>query len=144
MSQYSLPFPHQHLLICYPSKHNPQLLQLKLEWSYKYIYLPEKLILNMQNQQLLSKIANNDKHGENSPYFDGLKAYDRNPFHPKKNPQGVIQMGLAENQVCVWASKYCCSQRWNAVFWYYNKLTHMGVFIFSFFSSSALIWLKSG
>ncbi|KAL3009030.1 hypothetical protein AAZX31_07G062900 [Glycine max] len=54
----------------------------------------------MQNQQLLSKIANNDKHGENSPYFDGLKAYDRNPFHPKKNPQGVIQMGLAENQLC--------------------------------------------
>lgn len=55
----------------------------------------------MVSQQLLSKIATNDKHGENSPYFDGLKAYDRNPFHPKKNPQGVIQMGLAENQVCV-------------------------------------------
>ncbi|KAG4938122.1 hypothetical protein AAZX31_16G030200 [Glycine max] len=54
----------------------------------------------MVSQQLLSKIATNDKHGENSPYFDGWKAYDRNPFHPTKNPQGVIQMGLAENQLC--------------------------------------------
>ncbi|KAI4355144.1 hypothetical protein L6164_003944 [Bauhinia variegata] len=50
--------------------------------------------------QLLSKIATSDGHGENSPYFDGWKAYDRNPFHPTKNPQGVIQMGLAENQLC--------------------------------------------
>ncbi|TKY63974.1 1-aminocyclopropane-1-carboxylate synthase [Spatholobus suberectus] len=56
--------------------------------------------LGSKSQQLLSKIATNDKHGENSPYFDGWKAYDKNPFHPKKNPQGVIQMGLAENQLC--------------------------------------------
>ncbi|XP_057754043.1 1-aminocyclopropane-1-carboxylate synthase 1-like [Arachis stenosperma] len=54
----------------------------------------------MGHQRLLSKIATNDKHGENSPYFDGWKAYDRNPFHPTNNPQGVIQMGLAENQLC--------------------------------------------
>ncbi|OAY62239.1 1-aminocyclopropane-1-carboxylate synthase 1 [Manihot esculenta] len=50
--------------------------------------------------QLLSKIATNEGHGENSPYFDGWKAYDRNPFHPIDNPDGVIQMGLAENQLC--------------------------------------------
>lgn len=49
--------------------------------------------------QLLSKIATNDRHGENSPYFDGWKAYDNNPFHPTHNPNGVIQMGLAENKV---------------------------------------------
>ncbi|PIA34285.1 hypothetical protein AQUCO_03800106v1 [Aquilegia coerulea] len=49
---------------------------------------------------ILSKIATNDGHGENSPYFDGWKAYDSNPFHPTKNPNGVIQMGLAENQLC--------------------------------------------
>jgi len=55
----------------------------------------------MSQQHLLSKIATNDKHGENSPYFDGWKAYERNPFHPTENPQGVIQMGLAENQVRV-------------------------------------------
>ncbi|KAE8681553.1 1-aminocyclopropane-1-carboxylate synthase [Hibiscus syriacus] len=52
------------------------------------------------SRQLLSKIATNDGHGENSPYFDGWKAYDSNPFHPTQNPHGVIQMGLAENQLC--------------------------------------------
>lgn len=50
-------------------------------------------------QQLLSKIATNDGHGENSPYFDGWKAYDNDPYHSTKNPHGVIQMGLAENQL---------------------------------------------
>ncbi|KAK4400894.1 1-aminocyclopropane-1-carboxylate synthase [Sesamum angolense] len=48
---------------------------------------------------LLSKIATNDGHGENSAYFDGWKAYDADPYHPTKNPNGVIQMGLAENQL---------------------------------------------
>ncbi|KAK6920072.1 Aminotransferase, class I/classII [Dillenia turbinata] len=47
----------------------------------------------------LSKLAVNDGHGENSPYFDGWKAYDANPYHPINNPNGVIQMGLAENQL---------------------------------------------
>lgn len=54
-----------------------------------------------RQHQLLSKIATNDRHGENSPYFDGWKAYDKNPFHPTDNPDGVIQMGLAENQLSV-------------------------------------------
>ncbi|KAL1834778.1 hypothetical protein ACET3Z_004429 [Daucus carota] len=49
---------------------------------------------------LLSKMAISDGHGENSPYFDGWKAYDSDPFHSVENPQGVIQMGLAENQLC--------------------------------------------
>lgn len=49
--------------------------------------------------QILSRIATNDGHGENSAYFDGWKAYDSDPFHPTLNPGGVIQMGLAENQV---------------------------------------------
>ncbi|XP_068636153.1 1-aminocyclopropane-1-carboxylate synthase-like [Aristolochia californica] len=48
---------------------------------------------------LLSRIASSDGHGENSPYFDGWKAYDSDPFHPTQNPNGVIQMGLAENQL---------------------------------------------
>ncbi|GMY23750.1 1-aminocyclopropane-1-carboxylate synthase 1 isoform X1 [Fagus crenata] len=47
----------------------------------------------------LSKIATSDRHGEKSPYFDGWKAYDANPYHPTKNRDGVIQMGLAENQL---------------------------------------------
>lgn len=54
----------------------------------------------MERAQNLSRMATNEGHGENSSYFDGWKAYDRNPFHPTKNPDGVIQMGLAENQVC--------------------------------------------
>ncbi|XP_022769722.1 1-aminocyclopropane-1-carboxylate synthase 1-like [Durio zibethinus] len=53
-----------------------------------------------KNRQLLSRIATNDRPGENSPYFEGWKAYDSNPFHPTQNPDGVIQMGLAENQLC--------------------------------------------
>ncbi|XP_057462960.1 1-aminocyclopropane-1-carboxylate synthase-like [Actinidia eriantha] len=52
------------------------------------------------NEQLLSKIATNDGHGENSPYFDGWKAYDSDPYHSAQNPNGVIQMGLAENELC--------------------------------------------
>ncbi|KAI3468688.1 hypothetical protein Pfo_025351 [Paulownia fortunei] len=54
----------------------------------------------LRNQeQLLSKIATNDGHGENSAFFDGWKAYDSDPYHPTQNPSGVIQMGLAENQL---------------------------------------------
>ncbi|KAK8710626.1 hypothetical protein V6N13_145940 [Hibiscus sabdariffa] len=47
----------------------------------------------------ISKIATGNGHGENSPYFDGWKAYEANPFHPIDRPDGVIQMGLAENQL---------------------------------------------
>ncbi|XP_065024099.1 1-aminocyclopropane-1-carboxylate synthase-like [Musa acuminata AAA Group] len=53
------------------------------------------------NYNVLSRIATSDGHGENSSYFDGWKAYDNDPFHPIDNPQGVIQMGLAENQLCL-------------------------------------------
>ncbi|WCJ22709.1 1-aminocyclopropane-1-carboxylate synthase 1 [Euphorbia peplus] len=54
----------------------------------------------VSGEVVLSKIATNEGHGENSPYFDGWKAYESNPFHPVQNPDGVIQMGLAENQLC--------------------------------------------
>ncbi|KAG2718247.1 hypothetical protein I3760_03G210300 [Carya illinoinensis] len=47
----------------------------------------------------LSKVAVSDTHGEDSPYFAGWKAYDENPYDELSNPSGVIQMGLAENQV---------------------------------------------
>lgn len=49
---------------------------------------------------MLSKMATGNGHGEESAYFDGWKAYANNPFHPINNPTGVIQMGLAENQLC--------------------------------------------
>ncbi|XP_021839702.1 1-aminocyclopropane-1-carboxylate synthase [Spinacia oleracea] len=51
------------------------------------------------SHQLLSKVATNNGHGEDVEYFDGWKAYDNDPYHPTKNPNGVIQMGLAENQL---------------------------------------------
>ncbi|XP_073001888.1 1-aminocyclopropane-1-carboxylate synthase-like [Typha latifolia] len=54
-----------------------------------------------QNYGLLSRMATNDGHGENSCYFDGWKAYENDPFHPTLNPGGVIQMGLGENQLCL-------------------------------------------
>ncbi|GKU95208.1 hypothetical protein SLEP1_g8595 [Rubroshorea leprosula] len=58
------------------------------------------MVADLRNQnQLLSKMAIGDGHGENSPYFDGWKAHDEYPYHPIKRPDGVIQMGLAENQV---------------------------------------------
>ena len=50
--------------------------------------------------ELLSRMAAGDGHGEKSSYFDGWKAYDMNPFDLQHNRAGVIQMGLAENQVC--------------------------------------------
>ena len=42
----------------------------------------QRNIGKISQQQLLSKIATNDRHGENSSYFDGWKDYDKNPFHP--------------------------------------------------------------
>ncbi|KAG1335366.1 1-aminocyclopropane-1-carboxylate synthase 7 [Cocos nucifera] len=47
----------------------------------------------------LSEIATSNAHGEDSPYFAGWKAYDEDPYDAVSNPSGVIQMGLAENQV---------------------------------------------
>ncbi|CAL5438107.1 unnamed protein product [Camellia sinensis] len=47
----------------------------------------------------LSRVAVSETHGEDSPYFAGWKAYDENPYDASNNPSGVIQMGLAENQV---------------------------------------------
>ncbi|EAZ31725.1 hypothetical protein OsJ_15874 [Oryza sativa Japonica Group] len=52
-----------------------------------------------QGIDLLSTKAAGDDHGENSSYFDGWKAYDTNPFDLRHNRGGVIQMGLAENQL---------------------------------------------
>ncbi|KMT12219.1 hypothetical protein BVRB_5g101660 isoform A [Beta vulgaris subsp. vulgaris] len=38
---------------------------------------------------------------DTSPYFVGLTRVAQDPFHPLGNPDGVIQLGLPENQVCV-------------------------------------------
>lgn len=47
----------------------------------------------------LSRVATSGAHGEDSPYFAGWRAYDDDPYDAVANPGGVIQMGLAENQV---------------------------------------------
>lgn len=57
---------------------------------------------NGNAKKVLSKLAKGNGHGEDSSYFDGWKAYDSDPFHPIINPRGVIQMGLAENQVLIY------------------------------------------
>ncbi|MED6130725.1 1-aminocyclopropane-1-carboxylate synthase 3 [Stylosanthes scabra] len=48
---------------------------------------------------MLSRKANKDSHGQDSSYFEGWQEYEKNPYHPIQNPTGIIQMGLAENQL---------------------------------------------
>ncbi|KAH7847420.1 hypothetical protein Vadar_025860 [Vaccinium darrowii] len=49
---------------------------------------------------LLSKKATcNSSHGQDSSYFLGWQEYEKNPYHDVHNPTGIIQMGLAENQL---------------------------------------------
>ncbi|KAI9201071.1 hypothetical protein LWI28_017570 [Acer negundo] len=48
---------------------------------------------------MLSKKASCDAHGQDSSYFLGWEAYENNPYHQLDNPSGIIQMGLAENQL---------------------------------------------
>ena len=49
---------------------------------------------------MLSKKATCKSHGQDSSYFLGWQEYEKNPFNEDRNPLGIIQMGLAENQVC--------------------------------------------
>ncbi|KAK0604987.1 hypothetical protein LWI29_021619 [Acer saccharum] len=50
--------------------------------------------------KLLSTKAICNSHGQDSSYFLGWQEYEKNPYDEKKNPKGIIQMGLAENQLC--------------------------------------------
>lgn len=45
------------------------------------------------------RILSLDSHGQNSFYFLGWQEYEKNSYDPITNPTGIIQMGLAENQV---------------------------------------------
>ncbi|CAL8996166.1 unnamed protein product, partial [Prunus brigantina] len=49
--------------------------------------------------KMLSKKASCDSHGQDSSYFLGWQEYEKNPYDPVQNPNGIIQMGLAENQL---------------------------------------------
>ncbi|XVF59209.1 hypothetical protein PTKIN_Ptkin07bG0256800 [Pterospermum kingtungense] len=48
---------------------------------------------------VLSKKAMCNSHGQDSSYFLGWQEYEKNPYNEVKNPKGIIQMGLAENQL---------------------------------------------
>lgn len=49
--------------------------------------------------KMLSAKASHDSHGQDSSYFLGWQEYEKNPYHDVHNPSGIIQMGLAENQL---------------------------------------------
>ncbi|XP_031494425.1 1-aminocyclopropane-1-carboxylate synthase CMA101-like [Nymphaea colorata] len=64
----------------------------------------------MAAQGMLSRKITCNSHGEDSSYFLGWKEYERNPYDETNNPTGIIQMGLAENQLSfdlleTWLSK---------------------------------------
>ncbi|XP_062076079.1 1-aminocyclopropane-1-carboxylate synthase 3-like [Humulus lupulus] len=49
---------------------------------------------------MLSKMISSDSsHGQDSSYFLGWMEYEKNPYDEIHNPNGIIQMGLAENQL---------------------------------------------
>ncbi|CAD5325321.1 unnamed protein product [Arabidopsis thaliana] len=48
-------------------------------------------------KQLSRKVTSN-AHGQDSSYFLGWEEYEKNPYDEIKNLNGIIQMGLAENQ----------------------------------------------
>ncbi|KAG4179156.1 hypothetical protein ERO13_A10G088900v2 [Gossypium hirsutum] len=50
---------------------------------------------------LLSRRATCNTHGQDSSYFLGWQEYKKNPYNEVNNPNGIIQMGLAENQLCL-------------------------------------------
>ncbi|CAL1380932.1 unnamed protein product [Linum trigynum] len=48
---------------------------------------------------ILSRKATCNTHGQDSSYFLGWEEYEKNPYDEATNPAGIIQMGLAENQL---------------------------------------------
>ncbi|XP_052202744.1 1-aminocyclopropane-1-carboxylate synthase 3-like [Diospyros lotus] len=48
---------------------------------------------------MLSRKATLNLHGQDNSYFLGWEEYEKNPYDDHHNPTGIIQMGLAENQL---------------------------------------------
>ncbi|KAL4568808.1 hypothetical protein LXL04_024424 [Taraxacum kok-saghyz] len=48
---------------------------------------------------MLSAKVTCNSHGQDSSYFLGWEEYEKNPYDDINNPNGIIQMGLAENQL---------------------------------------------
>lgn len=51
------------------------------------------------SMSMLSTKATCNSHGQDSSYFLGWQEYEKNPYDEVRNPNGIIQMGLAENQL---------------------------------------------
>nr|WDV57389.1 1-aminocyclopropane-1-carboxylate synthase 4-like protein [Solanum tuberosum] len=83
------------LQLCY------QLLLLLLPNFVRRNLLAIREVFVITSNVVLSELATNEQHGENSLYFEGWKAYNKDPFDLKDNPNGIIQLGLAENQLSV-------------------------------------------
>lgn len=64
-----------------------------------YIVHLETLVDTLIKMGLLSGKATCNTHGQDSSYFLGWQEYEKNPYDEVQNPTGIIQMGLAENQV---------------------------------------------
>lgn len=47
----------------------------------------------------VSSRASSTVKSDASPYYVGLKKHKADPYHPSDNPNGFIQLGLAENKV---------------------------------------------
>ncbi|KAJ0753982.1 putative 1-aminocyclopropane-1-carboxylate synthase [Helianthus annuus] len=48
---------------------------------------------------LSTKVTDCNAHGQDSSYFLGWEEYEKNPYDENDNPNGIVQMGLAENQL---------------------------------------------
>ncbi|KAI7742987.1 hypothetical protein M8C21_029791 [Ambrosia artemisiifolia] len=48
---------------------------------------------------LSTKVTDCNAHGQDSSYFLGWEEYEKNPYDDLDNPNGIVQMGLAENQL---------------------------------------------
>ncbi|XP_076950896.1 1-aminocyclopropane-1-carboxylate synthase 9-like [Bidens hawaiensis] len=48
---------------------------------------------------LSTKVTDCNAHGQDSSYFLGWEEYEKNPYDSVDNPNGIVQMGLAENQL---------------------------------------------
>lgn len=74
--------------------------QLKLA-SYLLLHYLQTLlnVCRKKRMGILSRKVTCNSHGQDSSYFLGWQEYEKNPYDEVKNPKGIIQMGLAENQV---------------------------------------------
>ena len=91
-----------------------------------------------------SRKATCNSHGQDSSYFLGWQEYEKNPYDEFRNPSGIIQMGLAENQVWKIKNKYYSVYRmtFHYILWNHHH-TFMLIF-YDFFCSFLLIFLNLG